>query len=183
MILTTKSEKQHYFDKLITDPNHYLFYIGADGNLMTNSHSASSTFLAYQNGHWYGRKDRRVGTSGKLPEKGKFLFAISSSKVWMLRDDGTVEYASDAHTLSEDALSFLLVSMDVGLCLIVIDGSKCSRYLQTLIEQDLFGNSLGAQILIALVRQYDPESADQMDAFWFGEKKQEKSDNENLPWD
>ena len=35
MILTTKSEKQHYFDKLITDPNHYLFYIGADGNLMT----------------------------------------------------------------------------------------------------------------------------------------------------
>lgn len=83
MILTTKSEKQHYFDKLITDPNHYLFYIGADGNLMTNSHSASSTFLAYQNGHWYGRKDRRVGTSGKLPEKGKFLFAISSSKVWM----------------------------------------------------------------------------------------------------
>ena len=88
-------------------------------------------------------------------------------------------------------IAFLLAKQQHSLYLYVIDGSKCCRPLTSLIEHDLFGNCLGAQLIIALVRQYDPESADHMETFWFAKDKDirtlgneiERSSDDSPPWD
>ena len=191
MILDTNSEMLHFINKIRKEENRNLMGVTADGKLRYGENGYWDTFLAYVNGHWYGAKDGRTGTSDLISEKGKFLFAISETKFWMLRNDNCAEYSSSTKDLSEDALAFLLAEQTYGLCLYVIDGSKCRKPLFSFVETDLFGNCLGAQLIIALVRQYDTESADQMEKFWFAKDKDiqtkgneiESSNDDSPPWD
>lgn len=191
MILDTNSEMLHFINKIRKEDCRYLMGVTPDGKLKYYENGYSDTFLAYVNGHWYGCKDGRTGTSDSLSQKGKFLFAITESKFWMLRDDDCAEYSSATKAPSKDAIAFLLAAQETGLTLYVIDGSKCSRPLYSFIEQDIYGNCLGAQLIISLVRQYDPDSADQMEKFWFDKEPSDKiqrnknteDEDVDLPWE
>ena len=179
MIFNKKCDMQYYMEKVIKQ-NHFGFKVNNRGILFANGVNEICTFLAYKEGHWYGSRGDIAGTTDNLSEKGKHLFLISENKFWMMRNDGSVEYSSATKKLSEDAVVFLFAVHKHGLCLYVIDGHKNKAPMITLMEPDTQSIRLAAVILIALVRQYDSKSADQMEEFWFSEKTPEEMLDECL---
>lgn len=183
MIIKEAKEGKYYLDK-IARQNSHAFAVTQKGTVVINGKQESCNFLAYQNGQWYGAKGTARGASEKINENGKSLFIISEKSFWMIRDDGTVEYSSPMKPLSEDAVAFLFAEHNPGICLYAVDGSKQSASMATGIDYAPNSSDFAAMIVIALVRQYDPESADQMETFWFQkeENEAESDEDKDLPW-
>jgi hypothetical protein len=171
MIIKERQDWKHYLEK-ISKQNNHAFSVSKRGTLIVNGRIESYNFLAYQNGCWYGAKGNARGASEKI-EKEKYLFAISEKNCWMIRSDGNVEYYSSTKPLSEDAVTFLFAEHSPGICLYAVDGSRQESPMVTSIDPAPYSSDMAAMIIIALVRQHDPESADQMEKFWF--KKDEDS--------
>lgn len=174
MIFNKKRDMQYYMEKVIKQ-NHFGFKVNNRGILFANGVNEIRTFLAYKEGHWYGSCGDIAGTTDNLSEKGKHLFLISENKFWMMRNDGSVEYSSATKKLSEDAVVFLFAVQKQGLCLYVIDGHKNKAPMMTLMESDPQSICLAVTIITALVRQYDPKRADEMEEFWFEAKIAEET--------
>ena len=183
MIIKEAKEAKYYLEK-VAKQNSHAFAVSQKGTLIVNGEQESYNFLAYQNGHWYGSKGKSRGASQKINEQGKSLFIMSEKSFWMLRDDGAAEYSSSLNPLSEDALAFLFAEHKPGICLYVVDGSKQASSMATMIDYAHYSADFAAMIVIALVRQFDSESADQMEKFWFGKEKNETDSDEdnNPPW-
>lgn len=183
MIIKEPQDWKYYLQK-ISKQNNHAFSMSKRGTLIVNGKIESYNFLAYQNGCWYGAKGYVRGASEKVAEKGKALFIISEKDFWMLRSDGNVEYYSSTKPLSEDAVAFLFAEHSPGICLYAVDGSRQESPMVTSIDPAPYSSDMAAMIVIALVRQHDPESAEQMEAFWYqnSETDNNEDENENLPW-
>lgn len=183
MIIKEPQDWKHYLEK-ISKQNNHAFSVSKRGTLIVNGRIESYNFLAYHNGRWYGAKGNARGASEKI-EKEKYLFAISEKNFWMMRADGNVEYYSSAKPLSEDAVTFLFAEHSPGICLYAVDGSRQESPMVTSIDPAPYSSDMAAMIVIALVRQHDPESADQMEEFWFQNSETDNNndgEDENLPW-
>lgn len=174
MIFNKKCDMQYYMEKVIKQ-NHFGFKVNNRGILFANGVNEIRTFLAYKEGQWYGSCGDIAGTTDNLSEKGKHLFLISENKFWMMRNDGSVEYSSATKKLSEDAVVFLFAVQKQGLCLYVIDGHKNEAPMMTLMDSDPQSICLAVTIITALVRQYDPKRAAEMEEFWYEAKIAEET--------
>lgn len=183
MIFNKKSDIQHYLQKIAKEQCHS-FRVENEGSLIINGSNKTRKYLAYVNGQWYGGKgeicaipeNMRVKIGEKLtefPHKGPHLFIISEKRFWMIREDGSVEFASPTKPLSEDVIAVMFAEHAPGLCLYVIDGGTHKSAIATKLEPCEYSLDLAAMIVIAMVRQYDAESADQMENFWFGKGEQD----------
>ena len=177
MIIKSQKDARAYLEKISKQSCH-AFIVSKKGTLLINGKLESLNFLAYQDGFWYGAKGYVRGASEKI-EKEKYLFIISEKDFWMMHSDGTVEYSSSLKPLSENASAFLFAEHTPGICLYAVDGSRQSASMVTRIDSAPYSADFAAMIVIALVRQHDPESADQMEAFWFREDEQAPDTDED----
>ena len=152
MIFTERSKMLHYLKKVISSKYQYTFRVDRLGELIVNNSMNNFNYLAYVNGQWYGAKGNQRITSENIFEKGKTLFALSDTKFWMKRNDGSVEYSSEKMELSDDVFACMFVEMSFGIIMFVIDGSKHPVPLMTTLHPDPDVSKLAAMIIIALVR-------------------------------
>jgi hypothetical protein len=183
MIIKEPADWKYYLKKIASKGSHS-FVVSNRVMLIINGKHVSNNFLAYQNGQWYGAKGHARGASQPIAEKGKHLFVISENSFWMMRNDRTLEYSSKLKPLSEDAVAFLFAEHEPGVCLYAVDGSKQPASMATSIDSAPYSADFAAMIVIALVKQHDPESAAQMEAFWFGDAENEADSGEDNtpPW-
>ena len=197
MEIIKKSDMLFHLKKVVKERYGHLYMINPTGRLTINCTDVSYGFLVYQNGHWYGGKYNRVESSDKTGEHGKILFGLSEKRFCMMKNDGAAEFSPLTQDLGEDARVFLFAEQEDGLYLTIVDGRKLSDPFVLVERKDVSIADTLAYIVISLVRQYDPEAADQMEAFWFvegatpltEEKNQDCEDKEayiegkdDLPW-
>lgn len=181
MIITEKNEQAHFWNKILKETNRHIYRMRPDGLLEYDGTCISENFLAYADGKWYGSRFGKTGTSDiALAESNhnKFLFAITEYRYFSMLEDNTVEYASGATPLSEDAVAFLMSIHKTNLCVYMIDGSKYTQPLMLAVPAEYQNFELFALSIIALVRQYNAEAAKQMEEFWF--KPKDMEDNAEL---
>ena len=174
MIITEEKEQLHYINKLMKEKHRHIYRMRHDGLLEYDGDCMTQRFLAYIDGKWYGSKAGRQGASeGVLEEikKRKFLFAITESRYWQIREDRKVEYASPSKPLSEDAVMFFMAVQKGILCLYIIDGSKNKAPLMLGVPKEEDTEKIFAQSIIAMTRQYDPDAAKEMEDFWFAKEE------------
>lgn len=170
MIITEKNEQAHFWNKILKETNRHIYRMRPDGLLEYDGTCISENFLAYVDGNWYGSRFGKIGTSDiELAESNhnKFLFAITEYRYFSMLEDNTMEYASGAKPLSEDAVAFLMSIHKTNLCVYMIDGSKYTQPLMLAVPAEYQNFELFALSIIALVRQYNTEAAKQMEEFWF----------------
>ena len=180
MIIYKKNEMRYELKKIGEDNNHSL-RIDSKGNLVINGVGKTNLYLAYVNGQWYGGK----GINAPLPksmmrsleenacdfaDRGKHLFVISEKRFWMLRGDGTAECAAPLKPLSEETIAFVFAQLDSNVNLYVIDGSKYHAVMSAKLDLSIYALNMAAMIVIALVRQHDPDSARQMEEYWISKE-------------
>ena len=181
MIIKDPNDAKAYLKKISKQSNH-AFVVSRKGTLLVNGQLESLNFLAYQAGCWYGAKGHIRGASEKI-EKEKYLFIISEKDFWMMHSNGTVEYSSSLKPLSENAVAFLFAEHTPGICLYAVDGSRQSVAMATRIDSAPYSADFAAMIVIAMVRQHDPECADQMEAFWFRESTDDSDNSTAFSYD
>lgn len=185
MIITEKNEQAHFWNKILKETNRHIYRMRPDGLLEYDGTCISENFLAYVDGKWYGSRFGKTGTSDiELAESNhnKFLFAITEYRYFSMLEDNTVEYASGAKPLSEDAVAFLMAIHKTNLCVYMIDGSKYTQPLMLAVPAEYQNFELFALSIIALIRQYNADAAKEIEEFWF---KQEinMEDYDNLSTD
>ena len=120
MIITDNGKKLHYIKKIMNEQLHQVYRVRSDGTLEYDHQSLTGKYLAYIDGRWYGAHNGRHGSSeGSMEEiqNAKFLFAITQDRLWLARNDGTVEYSSPSKKLSDSTISFLLAKQSNKVCI------------------------------------------------------------------
>lgn len=185
IMIIEKKRDMRYFLKKTLEERHHAFKVSLGGNLVINGSDEINIFLAYHNGIWYGGKGdiralarrafQNVGEKVYVfPDDGRSLFVISEKRFWMKREDGYAEYSSTTRDLSKDAVAFMMAVDGHNVCMYVIDGSKNPKPMMIKTPVSMQSVQLAAVMLIALVRQYDSRSADQMEHFWFSKETVEE---------
>jgi hypothetical protein len=188
MIITEEKEQLHYINKLMKEKHRHIYRMRPDGLLEYDGDCMTQRFLAYIDGKWYGSQEWQQGASeGALEEieKRKFLFGITESRYWQMREDKKVEYAFHSKPLSEETVMVFVAVQNENICLHIIDGSKNKLPLMLGVPREPDSEKIFVQTVIAMTRQYDPDAAKEMEEFWF--KKQDlRSNRENADaayWD
>ena len=91
-----------------------------------------------------------------------------------MKDDGSAEYIKSNQTLPADTRIFMVAEHLAGMRLTIVDGNKSCEPYAIWGPRNIKTANMMATIMIALVRQYDSESADHMERFWFGGKKEKQ---------
>lgn len=187
MTITEEKAQLHYLNKIIKEKHKHIYRIRPDGMMEYDGNHLITRFLAYINGKWYGSQEWKQGASeGALEEieKRKFLFGITESRYWQMREDKKVEYASPSKPLSEEAAMVFVAVQNENLCLYIIDGIKNKLPLMLGVPREPDSEKIFVQTVIAMTRQYDPDAAKEMEAFWFSPKSINPDEHTRLcRWD
>ena len=174
MIITDNGKKLHYIKKIMNEQLHQVYRVRSDGTLEYDHQSLTGKYLAYIDGRWYGAHNGRHGSSeGSMEEiqNAKFLFAITQDRLWLSKNDGTVEYSSPSKKLSDSTISFLLAKQSNKVCMFIIDGNQFEAPLMTAVCPEHDNEEILIHSVIALTRQYDADAADEMYNFWYTEQE------------
>lgn len=180
MIITDRAEIERYADKLFLEQRRHVYVLDAKGALQVDGTVNSYVYLIYLNGQWYGARNKRFGSSERIPESGKNLFVMTENKFFAVKEDGSVEYSSEKKDLSADYHSFALIYQAEGLVFYLADGSKKRCPMMTLLEATPENIELMAEVIIALTHRYDPKAAEEMEKFFYN--KEEKAYPPKIEW-
>lgn len=183
MIITNQEDIIAKMRKIQKSRCKNIYQIVPTEEMIVNDFFVSYGFMLYRNGHWYCRKGDEILLSKNIPQNAAFYLGMSDKRFFMIQDNKSAEYATASVPLDKDTRLFFFTEQEDGMCLTIADGQKSKIPYYLLGDQTIKSADMMAILMLALVRQYDADAADQMERFWFQKSEaDDDSQEEDLPW-
>lgn len=132
----------------------------------------SKIFILYQDGVWFASKLQTRKGNAEIPSSGCKIALLDSEGCLIYRDEKEAEYVSKSLPLTGEGRFYCFVYVEGRIEIAIADRRQCPQWLRFSMSSGAGSCQFLAMSFISLIREFDAEAADGIEAFWFGKKEE-----------
>lgn len=132
----------------------------------------SKIFILYYDGVWFASKLQTRKGNAEIPSSACKIALLDSEGFLIYRNEEEAEYVFKSLPLTGEGRFYCFVFVEGRIEIAIADRRQCPQWLRFSMSAVAGSCQFLAMSFISLIREFDAEAADGIEAFWFGKKQE-----------
>lgn len=176
-MLLTSNEEIWVYEKSIYANRNYLHLNLLPSGKMSAGKYKSGMYILYDSGCWYASKIYGKGGSKAFPCPPQKVALLDRESCILYRNAERAEYYSKTSDLPEDTRFYCFVYTGKVIEVVIADAHRCKTVLRATLAPNAGSCTIMVMSFLALIREFDPETADAIEDFWNSTPQKETKKN------
>lgn len=132
----------------------------------------SKIFILYHDGVWFASKIQTRKSNAENPSSGFRIALLDSEGFLIYRNEEEAEYVFKSLPLTGEGRFYCFVYVEGKIEIAIADRRQCPQWIRYSTSAGARSCQFLAMSFISLIRGFDKEAADGIEAFWFGKKEE-----------
>ena len=165
MLLTSNDEIRVYEKSIHAGRNYLHLYLLPSGEMAAGKFK-SKMYILYDSGCWYASKIYSRSGSKAFPCPPQKIALVDRESCIIYRNEEQAAYYSKTSDLPEDARFYCFVYTGKVIEVVIADSSRSKTVLRATLAPNAGICMIIVMSFLALIREFDPETADAIERFW-----------------
>lgn len=176
-MLLTNDDETRVYERFIYTTRNYLHLNLLPSGEMAAGKFKSRMYILYDSGCWYASKIYSRGGSKAFPCPPQKIALLDQEGCILYRNGEQAEYYSKTTDLSEDTRFYCFVYTGKVIEVVIADSRRCKTVLRATLAPNAGSCTIMVMSFLALIREFDPETADAIENFWNSSPQKETKKN------